>query len=242
MGGSDFLFRWMFHEITRGNGKRNHGYTVREESFRESIRYVESAFPGKTWFTFDDGHRSDIEVAIPALEEASALARGYFFVTTGWIGREGYLSKRDVADLAKYPVSIGVHGETHNYFDEMDDSRLTAELKGSKSRLEDITGRRVEMLSVPGGRYDHRLPRVAEQQGFRRIFSSDPWDKANREVPLMGRMIMNERAIRELPRWLGNMSYTTYRIGARHCVKIALRKILGNERYHEYWKRRTMAE
>lgn len=120
--------------------------------------------------TFDDGHASDILAALPKLQAYDFKAE--FFITTGWIGQPGYVSSSDIRRLAAAGMSVGTHGVTHKYFDDMSESELILELRDSKTTLEDIIGQSVFGGSAPGGRIHPRTKQVATELGYRYFCTS----------------------------------------------------------------------
>ena len=58
--------------------------------------------------TFDDGERSVLAEALPRLERRGWV--GAVFVTTGWIGRPGYLTAADLRRLRREGWLVGAHG------------------------------------------------------------------------------------------------------------------------------------
>ena len=121
--------------------------------------------------TFDDGSASDLDLAAPEL-----LRRGFratFFVTTGFLGRPGYLTASQVRELCGLGFEIGSHGVTHRYLTDLPLAEAQSELVDSRSALEDITGRSVQHVSAPGGRWNHRVARLAREAGFLTLATSD---------------------------------------------------------------------
>lgn len=64
-------------------------------------------------------------------------------------------------------VSIESHTVTHPILTNLNDERLAAELRGSKSRLESLLDRRVDCLCYPNGNYDARVRQATENAGYR---------------------------------------------------------------------------
>src|SRR6185503_7057468 len=64
-------------------------------------------------------------------------------------------------------IEIGSHTVTHPILTGVNDERLEAELRESRSRLEARLGRRVELFCYPNGNYDARVKRAAEAAGYR---------------------------------------------------------------------------
>jgi polysaccharide biosynthesis protein PslH len=120
--------------------------------------------------TFDDGCETDLTVAAPLL-----LSRGFnatFYLVTGFIGRQGYLSAIQARELAEMGFEIGCHSRTHAYLAGLSEKELEIEVVEAKDRLEQLVGRRVYHLSCPGGRWSSKVARVALQAGYRTVATS----------------------------------------------------------------------
>ena len=122
--------------------------------------------------TFDDGDVSNIEVALPLLRERGMVAE--FYITSDFVGQPGMLSAADVRALADAGMGIGAHGRSHRFLEDMDIDTLDAELRDSRARLSEITGRRVDSLALPGGRGGERERRAALAIGYRHLLGSVP--------------------------------------------------------------------
>lgn len=64
-------------------------------------------------------------------------------------------------------IEIGSHTVTHPILTNINDERLKAELRESKSKLEARLDRKVELFCYPNGNYDARVKRAAETAGYR---------------------------------------------------------------------------
>lgn len=197
---NQYLFRWMLHKIDPSPNPDYSYYALLETAFRDMTHKIETMHPGRILYTFDDGYSSDVEISLPLLEEVGAASRGCFFITTSWIGKEGYMTETQVRQLASRPVRIGTHGHTHGFFASMSDKELAKELSVSKQILEGITGKPVESLSVPGGKFDHRLARLASAVGYKKIFTSYRWDGEIDGIQFIGRYCINRINLNNLPR------------------------------------------
>lgn len=120
--------------------------------------------------TFDDGHCSNVEIALPALR-ARGL-RAVFFITTDWIGRPGFMTPEQIRALDAAGMLLGSHGASHRYFADLSPAELENELRRSAAALESILGRPVDALALPGGRNHPRLPALAARLGYRHVFTS----------------------------------------------------------------------
>ncbi len=122
------------------------------------------------WITFDDGHRSNAELALPILADNGL--RGIFFITTDWIGKPGFMSEEQIRQLRRGGMLIGAHGCSHTYFSELKGEALRREMTQSKMRLESILDEPVPALSLPGGRNQPEVQAMATELGYRHLFTS----------------------------------------------------------------------
>ena len=122
--------------------------------------------------TFDDGNRSDVDIALPLLLERGLTAT--FFVLAGRLGEPDYLDDDDIRRLVQSGMSIGSHGMDHVNWRCLDSTALRRELVDAGLILERITGREITEASVPFGSYDRRVLSAARSVGgFRHVYTSD---------------------------------------------------------------------
>ena len=119
--------------------------------------------------TFDDGCETDLLCAAQMLKEAHFGAT--FYVTVGFLGKPGYMSVSQLRQLSDQGFEIGCHSWTHPYLTDLDLNdpdlkELRHEIGDAKSRLEELTGRKVNHFSCPGGRWDDRAVKVAQESGY----------------------------------------------------------------------------
>jgi peptidoglycan/xylan/chitin deacetylase (PgdA/CDA1 family) len=120
--------------------------------------------------TFDDGCETDLITATPILKEFGFQAT--FYITVGFLGKRGFMSRQQARELAATGVEVGCHSKTHPYLTDLPESALQAEIVGAKRELEDIVGCPVNHFSCPGGRWDERVVRVAMQAGYASVATS----------------------------------------------------------------------
>lgn len=180
----------MYHEIARAGAalcRPEHGYAryaVAEEEFRAHLEWIaargmrgvpvgaflEGATASQVVLTFDDGSETDLTVAAPLLERVGFGAT--FYVSAAQVGRRGYLSVPQLRELTASGFEVGSHGATHRYLDDLSPSDLRAEVVGSRDRLEQWLGTRVQHFSCPGGRYDARARALVRESGYRSMATS----------------------------------------------------------------------
>ena len=118
--------------------------------------------------TFDDGHRSNWSLAWPLLAEAGAVAT--FYVVAGFVDHDPeYLTSAQLRELASNNMLIGSHSMTHRFLPQLSPKDVHRELTDSRARLEDILGRPVLDLAIPGGHYNRFILEEARQCGYRSV-------------------------------------------------------------------------
>lgn len=150
-------------------------YWIPEQSFRAFIRDARRAAHAagvQIVPTFDDGNRSDVDIAAPVLVENKLP--GLFFPCTGRIGREGYLTEADLRTLNGHAFEIGSHGVDHVPWPRLRPDALHHEIVNSKAALERILEHEITSAALPFGYYDAATLRLLHKSGYKAIYSSAP--------------------------------------------------------------------
>jgi peptidoglycan/xylan/chitin deacetylase (PgdA/CDA1 family) len=113
--------------------------------------------------TFDDGSVDHAEVGRALAERQLS---GIFFVPAGTVGTTGCLTEGQLRELRATGHVIGSHGFHNIRFDGLTPAELTVEVRGSKTRLQEILGEDVRYLAPPGGSEHPLLVKELEQGGF----------------------------------------------------------------------------
>ena len=92
--------------------------------------------------TFDDGNRSDVEVALPSLLKRGMKAA--FFVLAGRLDMPGSLTRGDLKTLKDAGMRVGLRGMHHRAWRDLSGRELDEELVDSRASL------RVPWDSTPG--------------------------------------------------------------------------------------------
>lgn len=120
--------------------------------------------------TFDDGYKDNLTVALPLLEKYDLPMT--LFVAAGFIGRDNFLSAEDLRTLARHRlVTIGSHGLSHPHFTELSEAEARFELTESKRQLEEITGKKIDLLAWSYGDCNPALERLSAECGYRAAWS-----------------------------------------------------------------------
>lgn len=181
--------------------------------------------------TFDDGDVSNLERALPMLQESGLTA--VFFITRNFVGQPGMISRAGIRELADAGMVIGSHGLSHQFLNTLSPATLAIELSSSRDFLQQLTGRPVSLLSLPGGRGGQREIEAAYAAGYRSVLGSRPGN--NLKTPaggLIDRIVISRQtdrqAFKQLVRWQGP---AVWRLCARHRLLGLPRRLLGDRGY-----------
>ena len=174
----------MYHEIGAG-GK----FCVSEQDFARQMDYIvaegyesvdlrnekETSAEKKVLITFDDGHVSNYRAA-EMLRDRKLTGVFYVLKDESLLG-EGYLSERQIADIAAMGHVIGVHGKTHDWWTRKRPDVLVSEIREVVEWVEGLTDKPVCDCSAPGGKVNGMIARkiLSEVNGMRTVRNSVPW-------------------------------------------------------------------
>ena len=158
-----------------------HGW--RTLSTEEFLSYLERGepFPKKTvLITFDDAYGGNIKYAAPELEARGMSA--VFFVIVDSIGktlsRDYYHASEDqLKELSSNPkFALESHTLSHPFLTKISSEELTSEIKNSKARLEELSGRPIKLFSYPYGDYNQTVIDGVIDAGYGAAFIVDVLD------------------------------------------------------------------
>lgn len=188
--------------------------------------------------TFDDGHRSNYDLALPLLQKKDINA--VFFVTTDWIGkREGFMSWSQLRQLHSLGYGIAAHGASHKLLTHCSPAELVDEVRRSKQSIEDALGIAVTSISVPGGRWNSRVLGTCRDVGYQRLYHSDASERTRNisGIETHGRLMIHrgttELALR--PYLVEDTRYL-FILRCKNMVKDACRGLLGDTFYAQAWR------
>lgn len=134
--------------------------------------------------TFDDAHRSVLELALPIMSRLGLV--GTVFVPTayadgglmGWPGIAQWMGGPhepelrcmtwdELRSLAELGWEIGSHTRSHPRLTQLDAGALAAELRESREQCEDALVRPCRSLAYPYSDFDDRVARAALDTGYR---------------------------------------------------------------------------
>jgi len=139
-----------------------------------TVRYAREVPTDRTFraLTFDDGGANAVLIA-DILEHHGW--RGHFFVVTERIGNPGFLTARDIVELAARGHVVGSHSRSHpSRMAAMPPQAVREEWTSSREALQAILGAPVRTASVPGGSTSRMVEAAAAASGVEVLFTSEP--------------------------------------------------------------------
>lgn len=155
--------------ITREREPGESRYWVTEDNFLRILDEVRDS--PRVRLSFDDGNRSDLSVALPALRERAL--RASFFAIAGRLADAASLSPSDLVELRRAGMEIGSHGWTHCPWRGLGQQEAQRELVDSRTALAEASGGPIEDAALPLGRYDRQLLGRLRRIGYRTVYTSD---------------------------------------------------------------------
>lgn len=185
--------------------------------------------------TFDDGHISNFEQALPILQSKGLTAQ--FFITAGWTDKiPGYMGWSELRALHEAGHAIGAHGWSHTLLTHCAAKELDKELRGARLLLEDKLGISITSMSLPGGRYNNQVIAACMDAGYSKIFTSVPKSEADPIGMLVGRLnIHANRSLEWFSRILQPDSRELGGLERRYRMKSTVMNILGDRLYYRLW-------
>ena len=229
-----------YHEVYSADSR--YLYSVSSAQFERQASFVasvnqQSCEETEVRITFDDGHRSQFENALPIL--GALHLKATFFITAGWTGsRSTYMSWRQLSELVELGHDVQSHGWSHALLTRCSGPELEIELKRSKHELEDHLGRSVDAISMPGGRFNRRVIESCSASGYRRVFLSNPWRLPGEEQGMIvaGRWMVNRQmGPAQLEKMAHGKGMGLRFLYAKHLLKESAKNLLGDRAYHSLW-------
>lgn len=228
----------LYHELRSGSS--DYLYIIETKQFDEHVKLYaqmqdvecDSLYPE---ITFDDGHFSDFEYALPILQARGIYAR--FFITVGWTGtKAGYMGWSELRELHRSGQLIGAHGWSHTLLTHCTPRELERELVGAKETLEDKLGTSITTMSLPGGRANQRVLAACREAGYVHVYTSEPRSEL---VPLgfqVGRLnILRDMSLEWIDSVLQPRNRALSSLHRQYRLKLSAKLLLGDSLYEKLW-------
>lgn len=157
---------------------------IDEETFLETLQGGRAGSAREVLLTFDDGYRDVLRHAAPVLRRRGIPA--LLFLVSDFVGRENewelclpgrrsrHLDWDEVRELTGAGFAVGSHTCTHRDLRRLPIEVVRAELRDSRSVIEEHVGSPVRSLSYPFGLTTPPVVREAERAGYRAAFTMYP--------------------------------------------------------------------
>ncbi len=228
----------LYHELRPQPS--SYSYVLPCARFAEHLRLfarVQQQSPASSLplLTFDDGHISSHEYALPMLQQAETTA--HFFITAGWTGvRAGYMQRQHLRELHDAGNTIGAHGWSHTLLTECTHSQLRRELNDARTALEDCISAPVTAVSLPGGRSNAKVLQACRAAGYITVWTSVPGEIHTLDSPGIGRFnILSGIADDFLQKLLDPGSGVLRRATRVARAKATAQRVLGDRLYARLW-------
>ncbi len=239
----------MYHGIQDSEDEAGHFdpvYSVTHQQFTEQLGWLKdngykactleqaksAANDEKTVvITFDDGDITNFTAALPQLTECSMPAE--FYITTDWIGNEFSMSADQLRKLDQAGMAVDSHGKTHKYLSDLNDDEMRLELEVSKKTLEEILGRKINTIALPGGRGDHRTRELAKQLGYNKLCTSVLGynDKTSDPFKLQRIAVTRQMSLDAFASLVSADGKVMRKLKMRQFILTSMKTVLGNRLY-----------
>jgi peptidoglycan/xylan/chitin deacetylase (PgdA/CDA1 family) len=122
--------------------------------------------------TFDDGWLGVSDYAFVQLQKHGFKAT--LFVTRDFLGKPGFLDKKDLEGLVREGLEIGIHGTTHRMLSGCNLDEVVWEFSACKDYLEALANRPIIIASLPGGDVNNTVIVGAKKAGIKALCTSIP--------------------------------------------------------------------
>jgi peptidoglycan/xylan/chitin deacetylase (PgdA/CDA1 family) len=156
---------------------------------------------------------------------------GTFYITTGFLGKPGYLGHSQVRELAGIGFEIGCHSITHAYLTDLSETDLHREVADAKTQLEQILGTAVDHFSCPGGRHNRRVSWAARKAGYHTVATSRiQKNSGNSDLLALGRVaVMRSTSLATFEQICEGSCLWRMQLDVQ--LREATKKLLGNSMY-----------
>lgn len=161
-----------FHGIGRCVSEREPGeshYWITERLFHGVLDEIGDRADVR--LSFDDGNRSDVDIALPALTDRGL--RATFFVLAGRLHDPASLAPDDLRRLRAEGMQVGTHGWSHVPWRRLGDEDADRELVRAREVIADVVETAVREAAFPLGRYDGAVLRRLRRLGYSHVYTSD---------------------------------------------------------------------
>lgn len=178
---------FMFHQVNDDTGKwKDVSCAISKRGFEEFVstlcdrgsvfgtidELMEQGYTSKIFLTFDDIYIDVIESALPILRGRDIPF--CVFISDCYIGQNGYISEKQLLELANDPLcTIGYHTKHHKFLRYMSSTEIMDEVKSDS--LEEKIRKKINYFAYPYGSFyavSKKNVRVVREAGYKLAFST----------------------------------------------------------------------
>ncbi|MBK7250065.1 MAG: polysaccharide deacetylase family protein [Gammaproteobacteria bacterium] len=196
-----------------------------------------------TLVTFDDGLEGNLHNALPVLQRHAQ--RATVFVAVGFVGSEGHLDWEGLRALVAGGVEVHSHTWSHRPLQTLVDAEVRDELRRSRRDLEDGLGVPVFAASFPHGSFDARTVRIAAEEGYRLLCTSEarlnrahaPGEGAGTGPMLVGRFAMtSSMTVRQFERLVAGQALAVLPVRSGQLARKTVKRLIGIQTYRRLYR------
>jgi len=189
--------------------------------------------------TFDDGLKGNYHHALPILEKYGL--RATFFVCVNSIGSNRFMKWTELVQLIDHGMSVQSHTMSHRPLHNLHDNDISLELQESKRIIENQLKNDVNAISLPHGSYNEGALKIAAQEGYKFIctsdFTSTYYDTFKNKPAVVGRIAITSNM--SMNQFVKCLNYNVVEILKRRYAKQAkntVKRIIGIEAYRKIYR------
>lgn len=193
----------MYHDVYKSDPaesgfrrERDYPYKVSLEIFEGQVKSIydycqTNNLPKESVvFTFDDGGCSSYHLIPDVLEKYGYV--GHFYVTTKYVGTDGFLTAEEIKALEQRGHIVGSHAHTHAHLYKLSPEQVKEEWHQAATILSDILGHPVTEASIPNGDTSEVVLHYCYESGLRNVYTSQPTTKldSHKDMRIHGRYVV----------------------------------------------------
>lgn len=181
--------------------------------------------------TFDDGGVSFYTVISDILEKYGF--KGVFFISTAYVGTDGFLSREQIKILAERGHEIGAHSHTHpslNDASKMKEQELLDEWVTSIKYLNEILNYSITSVSLPNGFCSKTTLKSIAECGIKQVYTSTATTKRKywNGIEMIGRYAIQDGMSPEHVLSIVNNPIVRMKLRIKNSMLSIVKFILGN--------------
>ena len=221
------------HESGFDTNGANH-YKISVKVFEEQLQVLSEMVSNqqldksKILLTFDDGGVSFYNVIRPLLDKYGYV--GHFYISTNYIGTQGFLTEMQVKSLYEGGHIVGSHSSSHpSNLSALSDYDRIREWQESVEKLNAICGCNTKEISIPNGFFSKKDIELFKQVGISTVYTSLIGENKTIDgINVLGRIAVD--AFTSIGTFKGMITggWTFEKLVIRQAILQTIKYILGN--------------